>query len=53
VNAKDWYGSNEGGFALTFNANPVLNFVGNMFNGTQQELQDYIQAKGIKNIYNK
>ena len=35
VNAKDWYGSNEGGFALTFNANPVLNFVGNMFNGTQ------------------
>lgn len=25
----------------------------NMFNGTQQELQDYIQAKGIKNNYNK
>lgn len=35
VNAEDWYGSREGGFALTFNANPVLNFVGNMFNGTQ------------------
>lgn len=39
ANAQDnqgekWYGSHEGGFALTFNANPVLNYVGNMFNGT-------------------
>ena len=34
VSAQDkWYGSKEGGFALTFNANPVLNYVGNMFNG--------------------
>lgn len=36
ANAQDkWYGSKEGGFAITFNANPVLNYVGNMFNGTQ------------------
>lgn len=36
MNAQDdkWFGSREGGFALTFNANPVLNYVGNMFNGT-------------------
>lgn len=32
---EKWYGSKEGGFAITFNANPVLNYVGNMFNGTQ------------------
>ncbi len=31
---EKWYGSKEGGFAMTFNANPVLNYVGNMFNGT-------------------
>ncbi len=31
---EKWYGSREGGFAMTFNANPVLNYVGNMFNGT-------------------
>ena len=38
ANAQDekWYGSKEGGFAITFNANPVLNYVGNMFNGTQK-----------------
>jgi hypothetical protein len=36
ANAQDkWYGSKEGGFAITMNANPVLNYVGNMFNGTQ------------------
>ena len=36
MNAQDdWYGSKAGGFAITFNANPVLNYVGNMFNGTQ------------------
>lgn len=36
VSAQDkWYGSKEGGFAITFNANPVLNYAGNMFNGTQ------------------
>ena len=36
ANAQDekWYGSQEGGFALSFNANPVLNYVGNLFNGT-------------------
>lgn len=35
MNAQNekWFGSREGGFALTFNANPVLNYVGNMFNG--------------------
>ena len=32
---EKWYGSKEGGFAITFNANPVLNYAGNMFNGTQ------------------
>ena len=32
---EKWYGSKEGGFAITMNANPLLNYVGNMFNGTQ------------------
>ncbi len=53
VNAQDekWYGSKAGGFALTFNANPVLNYVGNMFNGTQgNSLQDFEGIDG-KNLF--
>ena len=39
---EKWYGSKEGGFAITFNANPVLNYVGNMFNGnTNNELKAF------------
>lgn len=43
VSAQDkWYGSKEGGFALTFNANPILNYAGNMFNGTSNnKLADF------------
>ena len=38
ANAQDekWYGSKEGGFAITMNANPIINYVGNMFNGYAQ-----------------
>lgn len=48
VSAQDkWYGSKEGGFALTFNANPVLNYVGNMFNGTQNnKVEDFNGVDG-------
>ena len=53
VSAQDkWYGSKEGGFALTFNANPVLNYVGNMFNGnTNNSLDDFegVDGKGLFN----
>ena len=53
VSAQDkWYGSKEGGFALTFNANPVLNYVGNMFNGnTNNTVEDFdgIDGKGLFN----
>lgn len=43
VSAQDkWYGSKEGGFAITFNANPVINYAGNMFNGnTHNTLEDF------------
>lgn len=53
ANAQDekWYGSKEGGFAITFNANPVLNYVGNMFNGnTNNTLQDFEGVDG-KNLF--
>lgn len=31
---EKYYGAENGGFALTIGADPVINFVGNMFNGT-------------------
>lgn len=37
VNAQNesvYYGSKQGGFAISLGANPVLNYVGNMFNGS-------------------
>lgn len=50
VNAQSnekYYGTREGGFAITFNANPLINFVGNMFNGTQNNrIEDF---NGLKN----
>jgi hypothetical protein len=48
ANAQETYfGSQKGGFALSFNANPLLNYAGNMFNGTQNNsLSDF---EGIKN----
>ena len=54
ANAQDekWYGSKEGGFALTFNANPIINYVGNMFNGTSgNTLEDFEGIDG-KNLFN-
>ena len=52
VSAQDkWYGSKEGGFALTFNANPVLNYVGNMFNGTQNNSVDDFDGIDGKNLF--
>lgn len=52
ANAQDekWYGSKEGGFAITMNANPVLNYVGNMFNGTQNnKLEEFNGVDGFFN----
>lgn len=47
ANAQNYYGSKEGGFAITFNANPLINYVGNMFNGnTNNQLKDF---NGLKN----
>lgn len=47
ASAEEFYGAEEGGFAITFNANPLVNFVGNMFNGTQNnKIQDF---NGLKN----
>ena len=52
ANAQDkWYGSKEGGFALTFNANPVLNYVGNMFNGTQNNSVEDFDGIDGKNLF--
>lgn len=48
VSAQDkWYGSKEGGFAITFNANPVLNYVGNMFNGNTNNRVDNDKFTGV------
>lgn len=45
---EKWYGSKEGGFAITMNANPVLNYVGNMFNGTQNNsVQEFNGVDGF------
>ena len=42
-----YYGAKEGGFAISFGADPVINFVGNMFNGTQD--QKFDGFKGLNN----
>ncbi len=36
-NADVYYGGQEGDFSLSFNALPVINFVGNLFNGTTNQ----------------
>ncbi len=37
-----YYGSRKGGFAISFGATPVINFVGNMFNGnTKNEFEGF------------
>ena len=33
--SETYYGGKQGSFAITFGADPVIDFVGNMFNGTQ------------------
>jgi opacity protein-like surface antigen len=53
ANAQDekWFGSREGGFAITFNANPILNYAGNMFNGnTGNSLADF-EGTGIDGLF--
>ena len=40
--SETYYGAEKGGFALSIGADPVLNFVGNMFNGTENNsLEDF------------
>lgn len=34
---EKYYGSRQGGFAISFGANPIIDFVGNMFNGTTNQ----------------
>ena len=49
---EKYYGAKQGGFALTFNANPVLNYVGNMFNGTQNNSVEDFDGIDGKNLFN-
>ena len=53
MNAQNekWFGSREGGFALTFNANPVLNYVGNMFNGNTNNTIAPFQGIDSDNLF--
>lgn len=53
MNAQNekWFGSREGGFALTFNANPVLNYVGNMFNGSTNNTIAPFQGIDSDNLF--
>ena len=53
ANAQDekWYGAKEGGFAISFNANPVLNYVGNMFNGTQNNRLEGFDGIDGNNVF--
>lgn len=44
-----YYGAHKGGFALSFGAAPVLNFVGNMFNGTDS--QNFDGLGGLNSVY--
>lgn len=37
VKEANYYGASKGDFALSFSALPVINFVGNMFNGTTSQ----------------
>lgn len=50
VNAQNesvYYGSKQGGFAISLSANPVLNYVGNMFNGsTSNSLGNFAVVMG-------
>lgn len=48
---EKWYGSKEGGFAITFNANPILNYIGNMFNGTQNNKVEPFQGLDSDNLF--
>lgn len=41
-----YYGAEEGGFAISFNANPVLNYLGNMFNGTSNNRLENFKGMG-------
>lgn len=53
ANAQDekWFGSREGGFAITFNANPILNYAGNMFNGNTNNKLDDFEGTGIDGLF--
>lgn len=42
---EKYYGARQGGFAISFGANPVIDFVGNMFNGTTK--QSFEGFKGL------
>lgn len=49
ANAQDekYYGSEQGGFAISINANPLLKYAGNMFNGTSgNSISDF---EGVSN----
>lgn len=43
---KVYYGPQAGTFALSFSALPVVNFVGNMFNGTSNQSFDGVSGLG-------
>ena len=45
VTVEKYYGARQGGFAISFGADPVVNFIGNMFNGTTD--QSFEGFKGL------
>lgn len=53
ANAQDktevYYGSQQGGFAISLNADPVLNYIGNMFNGKTNNSFGELKGIGIGN----
>lgn len=44
--SETYYGATKGGFAISFGADPVINFVGNMFNGTSNQKFDGFKGLG-------
>lgn len=44
--SETYYGATKGGFAISFGADPVINFVGNMFNGTNDQKFDGFKGLG-------
>ena len=45
-NENTFYGPEKGTFAVSFSAMPIINFVGNMFNGTTRQTFEGVKGQG-------